>query len=250
MKEIVSVSNEKIQYVRKLVREKSFRLENNEFVVEGANIIKDLPKNIGIKFLFVEESKIQTYKDILAKFNEDIIFSVSSKVMNAISDTSTPPGILCVIDIPNFDFDDKNIVVLDGVSDPGNFGTIIRTCVACGVKNIIAINCVDYTSPKVVRSSMGGVFKVVVKNVNYEKALQLLEGYNVLSLDMSGKSIYDMEKTDSKIALVVGSEAHGVSKIMLDRCDNLISLPMIGDIESLNAAISLSVALYHLTFAL
>ena len=170
--------------------------------------------------------------------------------MNAISDTSTPPGILCVIDIPNFDFDDKNIVVLDGVSDPGNFGTIIRTCVACGVKNIIAINCVDYTSPKVVRSSMGGVFKVVVKNVNYEKALQLLEGYNVLSLDMSGKSIYDMEKTDSKIALVVGSEAHGVSKIMLDRCDNLISLPMIGDIESLNAAISLSVALYHLTFAL
>ena len=169
--------------------------------------------------------------------------------MSAISDTKTPSGILCVVKPSKMDFNKgNNVVVLDGVSDPGNMGTIIRTCVACGVKDIFAINCVDYTSPKVVRSTMGGIFNVNVIPATYEELLDKLQGYNLLTLDMNGEDIFHLTKVKSPFGLIVGSEAHGVSKILKENCTTILSLPMVGPIESLNAAVSLSVALYTLIF--
>lgn len=248
MKEISSISNNLIQKIKKL-KDKSFRYESKEFIVEGANIIKDLPKDISVCSLFVEKNKVEEYSKILNKFDQSIIYIVSEKVMAAISDTKTPAGLVCTLKMEQKEFDYSSCIILDGLSDPGNMGTIIRTAVACNIKNILAINSVDAYSMKVVRASMGGINKVNILNVAYDKALEYIKNHQVLSLDMNGENLYDIKEIKKPFALVVGNEAHGVSDIMKNACNKLISLPMRGEIESLNAAVALSVALYHITNA-
>ena len=168
MKVITSTSNPFIQKIKSL-KDKEARILFNEFIVEGENIVKDLPNFVEVDHVFVEDAKIDQYNYILDRYNDEIIYSVPQKVMRLISDTTTPSGILVVVKKQTSTFEKgSNVVVLDGVSDPGNMGTIIRTCVACGVKDIFAINTVDSTSPKVVRSTMGGIFRVNVISTTYE----------------------------------------------------------------------------------
>ena len=139
------------------------------------------------------------------------------------------------------------MALLDGVSDPGNMGTIIRTCVACSVENILAINCVDAFSPKVVRASMGGIFRVDIIEKSRQEAVELLKNHQKLCLDMNGQSIYDLDEISHPFAIIVGNESQGVSEIFKQN-SKIISLPMSGKIESLNAAVSMSIALYELSF--
>lgn len=250
MQEITSITNPKIQFVKKLVKSKSLRKDEGLIVVEGVNILKDLPSFVEVNSIFVDKDKVDEYANILSKYTDNIKYYVTSKVIDSMADTQTSPGIIFVVKVNEPKFSDGNFVVLDGVSDPGNLGTILRTCTACDVKNIISINCVDYTSPKVIRSSLGCIFKVNIIEMNHDDALEILKDKNILSLDMKGENIYSLKTIKKPFALVVGNEAHGISKILKDRCNQLISLPMIGEIESLNAGVSLSVALYQLTFGI
>ena len=248
MVKITSTSNQLVQKVRSL-KDKEARNLLNQFILEGENIVKDTESSL-VDYLFVEQSKIDDYKYILEKYPQDTVFEVPSKVMDVLSDTKTPSGILAVAKKPQVKAPNgESVVVLDGVSDPGNMGTIIRTCVACGVKDIYAINTVDAFSPKVVRSTMGGIFEVNIIPTTYEELLTKLQGYDLLTLDMNGKDIFRENIVKKPFALIVGSEAHGVSKILKEKCTQILSLPMVGKIESLNAAVSLSVALYTLTFS-
>lgn len=246
---ITSTTNPLIQKIKSL-KDKEARSLYNEFILEGENIVKDIPNISLVDYIFVDQSKIDAYRYIIEKYNKNIVYEVPAKVMGAISDTKTPSGILAVSKKPEYkEGKEKSVVVLDGISDPGNMGTIIRTCVACGIKDIYAINTVDVFSPKVVRSTMGGIFEVNVIPTTYEELLEKLQGYNLLTLDMNGKDIFKENNITKPFALVVGSEAHGVSKILKENCTQVLSLPMSGKIESLNAAVSLSVALYTLTFS-
>ena len=246
---ITSNSNPLIQKIKSL-KDKEARSLYNEFILEGENIVKDIPNTSLVDYIFVDQSKIEDYSYILKKYDKSIIYEVPSKVMSVISDTKTPSGILAVARKPQYTKgEEESVVVLDGISDPGNMGTIIRTCVACGIKDIYAINTVDAFSPKVVRSTMGGIFEVNIIPTTYEELLAKLHGYNLLTLDMNGEDIFKENKIKKPFALVVGSEAHGVSKVLKENCTQILSLPMSGKIESLNAAVSLSVALYTLTFS-
>ena len=246
---ITSTTNPLIQKIKSL-KDKEARSLYNEFILEGENIVKDIPNTSLVDYIFVDQSKIDAYRYIIEKYNKNIVYEVPAKVMGAISDTKTPSGILAVSKKPTYKKEKgKSVVVLDGISDPGNMGTIIRTCVACGIKDIYAINTVDAFSPKVVRSTMGGIFEVNVIPTTYEELFEKLQGYNLLTLDMNGKDIFKENNITKPFALVVGSEAHGVSKILKENCTQVLSLPMSGKIESLNAAVSLSVALYTLTFS-
>lgn len=248
MEKITSTSNQLVKTIKSL-KDKEARVLLNEFIVEGENIVKDLPQDLDVQYVFVDDSKLNDYKYILDRYDDNKVYAVSDFVMKAISDTKTPSGILVVVKSKTSTFEKgSNVVVLDGVSDPGNMGTIIRTCVACGVRDIFTINSVDHLSPKVVRSTMGGIFRVNVIPTTYEDLLSKLQGYNLLTLDMNGKDIFKEKDISTPFALIVGSEAHGVSKILKENCTTILSLPMVGQIESLNAAVSLSVALYNLTF--
>ena len=248
MNTITSTSNQLVKEIKAL-KDKETRSLSNLFIVEGENIVKDIPSDVQVKYVFCDDKKQSAYSYILNKYSSDIIYLVPSKVMGVLSDTKTPSGILCVCKYIQKDFSHKNVVILDGISDPGNMGTIIRTCVACGVKDIFAINTVDYLSPKVVRSTMGGIFNVNIIPSTYDDMLNKLKGYNLITLDMNGKNLFEQTDVSAPFGLIVGSEAHGVSKILKEKCTTILSLPMVGQIESLNAAVSLSVALYNLTFS-
>ena len=248
MIEITSVKNPKVQYVKKL-RDKSFRKSEGLFVVEGENIVKDMPSNIDVENIFVVKNKLGDFDYILKRYPSDKIIVVDDKVMKALSETVTPSGIFAVVKAMVIKtVVDGNVVILDGISDPGNFGTIIRTCVACGINDVLAIDCVDHTSSKVVRSSMGGIFRVNIIECKREEALRLVKEHNLYALDMGGANIYEMSKPKEPYALAVGSESKGLS-VELRKKSQIVALPMSGDIESLNAAVSLSVALYNFVFA-
>lgn len=247
MEVIISNANSKVQFVKSL-KDKAIRYEQQKLVVEGENFIKDLPSSLRVFQIFVQSEFKDKFKNILNKYSEEIIFEVTASVMKGMSDTSSPSGILAVVQIPSVARTIVgNVAVLDFVADPGNVGTIIRTCVACGIKTIITINCADVTSSKVVRSSMGAVFKTNIIDCDYQDALNLLKSHEIYCLDMAGENIFDKRISEKEFALVVGNEANGINEQIKKSCNKVLSLPMIGDMESLNAAVSMSVALYVLT---
>ncbi|MGN0788800.1 MAG: TrmH family RNA methyltransferase [Christensenellales bacterium] len=245
---ITSTTNPTIKAIKSL-KDKKTRYVSGLFVVEGSNIVKDLPSSVEVKYLVVDESKREQFASLIDKYVGQAIL-VSSKVMATLSETVTPCGILAVVKVPTArPIGGGNIVVMDGVADPGNMGTIIRSSVACGIADVIAVDCTDHLSGKVVRSSMGGVLKCNIVPCDREEVAELLQGKQVLVLDMNGKSIFDLQVDDSKPwALVVGNEAHGISETLRNRADQIVSLPMKGDMESLNAGVSLSVGLFELVF--
>lgn len=238
MEIITSVSNDRIKSLRALIKDRDERIKRREYVVEGVNIIDDMPRDLIIE-LFVRQDQYEKY----SQFGKPC-YVVSDKVMKSISDTVNPQGVIAVAVMP---CDNENVsltggvsVVLDNIRDPGNVGTIIRTAAACGVKNIVLYGDVcDPYSPKAVRSSMGGIFYVNVTT-------QLPSMF--YALDMGGINLYEHNQIlPSDYGLVVGSEAQGVSQELKQRANSIISLPMNANIESLNAGVSLSVALYHFT---
>lgn len=242
---IESVSNKKVQFLRKL-SDRSFRRANGLFVVEGYNILKDMPKSIIPHSIYVAQSKLDFYKDFIEKHSCEINI-LSDRIFNSVADTVTPQGILAVLPINITNISDKlsdRIIVLDSVSDAGNVGTIIRSAVAFGYRDIILINSADPYSGKTVRSSMGGVLKANIYETDYQEFADNVD-YPVYILDMFGENI---AKTDisGKVALVIGNEAHGVSDFFRNVKTKSLSIPMCGDMESLNAAISAGIAMFLL----
>ena len=139
--------------------------------------------------------------------------------------------------------------MLDNISDPGNLGTIIRNCDWFGIKNILlSENIVDYTNPKVIRSSMGSVFHVnLFEGIDAETLLKLKsQGYEILCADLEGENIFSHQR-NKKTILILSSESHGPSKEFLEISDKKICIPKIGDAESLNVASASAVLLAILT---
>lgn len=247
MQEITSLKNPKIQHVRKL-KDRAYRRECGQFFVEGENLVKDLPDYVSVKELYVIKIRIGEYSYVLSRYDDSIVYAVDEKTMKAMSETVTPSGILAVVEARENALDlSGDLVVTDGVSDPGNMGTIIRTCVACGIKQIIAVDSVDCYSGKVLRASMGGVFKLNINQMARDEAVSKLKGHAVYALDMNGKNIFGIKEISHPFALVVGSESRGISDEFA-KAGTVVSLPMKGDMESLNAAVSLSTALYEFVF--
>lgn len=244
MEIITSVSNAKIQRIKLLLRDRDERWNSNEYIVEGVNIVDDMPRYL-IKELFILKTNYDKYSswDVPCHL-------VSLNVMEAITDTVTPQGVIAIakmqnkddaIQYENSDYSNRGVsIVLDNLRDPGNVGTIIRTAAACGVNNIVIYGQVcDPYSPKAVRASMGGIFYVTISKILPKR---------LYALDMGGRNIYTLsDAMPSNYGIIVGSEAHGVSSELRAAAEEIISLPMNGRIESLNAGVSLAVALYHFT---
>ena len=164
-------------------------------------------------------------------------------------------SVIAVAKIPEkqiINYDDSLILILDGIRDPGNLGTIIRTAKWFGVNTIICSeDCVDAFSPKVVQSTMGALFHV---NVIYEDIQTFIgdlktKGFHIHGAAMEGTSIYKTDKS-SKTALIIGSESHGIRENVLKHCNTLFTIPNLEEeqkVESLNAAIATSIILSELT---
>jgi len=189
------------------------------------------------------------------------VYTVTERVLRALSDTKTPQGIVAAIGIPApLDLDTLEavaaagsglLVALDGVRDPGNVGAIWRTADAVGaVGLLLSGDCADQFSPKVVRASMGALFRVPTLRCD-ELAGELrglgAAGYEVLVSALCGEDFFTYRASGAARVLVIGGEARGVSEAVVDAAARVLTLPMRGGAESLNAAVAAGIMMYHLS---
>ena len=255
MQVISSKDNEAIKNIRKL-KEKKYRDLENAFIVEGIKLVEEaIEENATIKQIVVCEECIkdgtltQEMKYKIAKY--ECIY-VTEKVFNLLSDVKTPQGILAVIEKKNneskIDYSQDIIIALDGIQDPGNLGTILRTVDSAGLNQIIiSKNSADSYNPKVVRSTMGAIFRVnIIETDNLVETLKQVQKNKfevvVTALD-TNNSIYDIEYKNKVI--VIGNEANGVSKEVQSLADKKVKIPMLGKTESLNASVAASIMIYE-----
>lgn len=249
MKIISSRDNQYIKDCLKL-KQRKYRDKTNHFIIEGQRIFKEAVTYSphSIKQIFIEESEVNKYD--LAEVKAEI-FIISSKLMLEISDTDTPQGILAVVEKLDWDLEkvkrDNNLfVLLDNIADPGNIGTIIRTALAFNIGGVLlTLGSVDPYSPKVIRSTMGGIFHLpIFQNIT----LSDIENFKNAGFKLVGSSLnnainyYEYDYKNPTI-LIIGNEAHGISHELLNRCDNLVKIPINVVVDSLNAGVACGIIL-------
>ena len=159
MKEIASATNETFKRIKSL-KTKAARKQLGLMLAEGERTVADLPDECAVRMLVLAKSQADRFAHLAESKGAAETIVVPDKLFESLSDTVTPSGVIAVVATPPpARVTAADCVVLDGVSDPGNFGTIVRTCAACGIEQIVAVGCTDFTSPKVVRASMGCVFR-------------------------------------------------------------------------------------------
>lgn len=255
MQVIKSKENELIKNIKKL-KDKKYRDEENKFLVEGIKMVQEaIDENARISKVVICEDCIndgtisQELLYDIAKLN---CIYVSEKVFQTISDVTNPQGILAVVEKENGEehilFDEDVIVVLDGLQDPGNLGTILRTVDSVNLKQIIlSEKTADPYNPKVVRSTMGAIYRVnMIRSKNIIETLKNIKKhkYDIMVTSLqTDKSIYDVDF--KKKVIVIGNEANGVSKEVIELANEKVKIPMLGKTESLNAAVATGVILYE-----
>ncbi len=240
---ITSTSNDKIKRLRSLYKDRKNRYLYGEYVAEGVTMVKDLDESV-LTEVFIKESR---YDELSSFFPSEKTVVVKDAVFDTVADTKTPSGVIVTIKIPkNAEISGDKVIMLCGLSDAGNVGTIIRTACARGIKTVICVDTADPFSPKSVRASMGGIVKTDIIITDYEKAFSLIDGYMLVALDMDGICIYDYKQA-GKTVIAVGNESHGIPDCVKSECDVKINIPMAKDgVESLNAAVSAGIAMYLL----
>lgn len=254
---IESPDNNRIKTVRKLANRKA-RDEENKIVIEGINLVSEaVRRNIRTDFIMVSDDF--NGGDFLTECINDPaiqVCEVKSAAFNRITDAENGVGILAVIDKNELGYADMsrisgsdNVLVLDRVQDPGNLGTMIRTAVAAGYSMIIAVRgTADVYSQKVLRATAGMIFDIPVKYV--DDAQKLRDTLKVLAkrivvTTVDGGRPYFEENLKNGIALVIGNEGNGVSQEVLNIADVRVTIPMRGEIESLNVAVSAAILMYE-----
>ena len=255
MQTITSKDNELIKHIRKL-KDKKYRDESNEYVVEGVKLVEEaVIENAKIKQIIVCEDTSRTYEiptHIMLEIAKYECISVSDKIFNIITQVTNPQGIMAIIEKnaqnAKIDYTQDIIVVLDDVQDPGNLGTILRTVDSIGLNQIIVSKgTADAFNSKVVRSTMGAIFRIKIIEVeNLAQAIKEMRKHHfklmVTSLQTKN-SIYDIDF--NKKIIVIGNEANGVSKEIQDMADEKAKIPMLGRTESLNASVAAGVVMYE-----
>lgn len=242
IKEITSTENKLYKQTKKLLN-RSERNKTKLFIAEGQRIVEDAVAANVAEYIFVSENYDGIVYDLPT-------YKVSNKMFAALSDTETTQGIIAVcrmVDYNMEEIDCDTLLVCDGVSDPGNLGTLIRTAECSGVGGAILLKgTVDPYSPKVVRSTMGSIFRVPVYFADVDALDKHLTDYSIVATVLDGsKDLYDIEFPE-KTAVVVGNEAHGVSKEVADMAQIRTLIPMCGNSESLNASVAGSVVMYEI----
>lgn len=239
---ITSRTNLKIKNVKSLKAKKT-RDEQNVFVVESVKLVEEaLKSGFKINQFFIIDGVSLPYE-----VDESIIEYVSKDVFDSISSEVTPQGVLAVIEKPQERKpNNKSAILLDNVQDPANVGAIIRTSASAGYEDIYLIESADPFSPKSVRASMGGIFKVNLHFIKREDAKKTISLPFVVA-DMKGENIFNFKK-EEEICLVIGNEGNGVSKEIKDKADYTVSIPMQNQMESLNASVSAGILMYLLKY--
>ena len=249
---ITSAQNSKIKLVRALLGRAKERREAGMFVVEGVRLIEEAVKgDWRLETVLFDETLSERGKSQVEGLRSRgvDVEEVSESLMKSLSETETPQGILAVLKftelpIPN----NLNFVLIpDQIRDPGNLGTLLRSAAATGVQAVLLPpETTDAFAPKVLRAGMGAHFRVPIREMGWEEIHDVckLSGLQVWVADMDGKSCWEMD-LKQPFALIIGGEAEGASDEARKLATQKISIPMAGNVESLNAGVAGSVLMFE-----
>lgn len=254
---VKSKDNPNIKLYQKLAASKKERLKYGMFVLEGLRIVKDAVKEKRVEYLLITEQAFEKYQSEFsqADLNNARFIVISNELGNKISQTEKTQGIFAVCNLPEkkiLDFKNNSgkYIVLVNVQDPGNMGMIIRTADALGIDGIIISDCCDLYSPKVIRSTMGSVFRTEIfdepdlnklfsamnqNNIKSYAAVIENDAYNIKDIDFGGGC-----------AVFIGNEGNGLPDEVSSECTAKITIPMQGTINSLNAAMAAGIMMWEL----
>ena len=250
---ITSTANPQIKNLIQLQKKNRLRQEQGIFIIEGIKMYREAPTDQVIK-TYVSESfyKKHQKEDIWKGESLEI---VTDRVFEAASDTKTPQGVLSLVKRFEYDLDDiiqgstPLIMVLENIQDPGNLGTIFRTAEAAGATGIVlSKDCVDLYNPKVIRSTMGAIFRIpFIYTDDLKGTIDELkrEGITVYAAHLKGENSYDMEDYKTACAFLIGNEGNGLTEETAACADRKILIPMEGGAESLNAAVASAVLMFE-----
>lgn len=242
--------------MRELLKSAEYRHQTDLFAAEGDHLCGELAERcVQIEYFLYTEKAAEKYPETVQKaLSKSLEASIiTDELSDYISDTKTPQGLFTAAErfgdpIPK---DARRIVVLDGVQDPGNVGTIIRSAEAFGIDGVLySPSCADVFTPKTLRASMGSVFRVPTQFYSGAENLRgWLRGFTVFGamLDNTAKRLGEAVFHD-KTAVIIGSEGSGISPEIAEICDEKIYIPIKGA-ESLNAAMAASIIMWEMRTA-
>lgn len=260
---ITSMGNSQVKELSALMKKARERRKQNAFVVEGIRIAREVPQEELIKLYLSESlSKLRKSDDMdeqtrqwMCTIPEEKIEVLSDAVFKNVSDTVTPQGALAVAKCRNPKIEEWElpkkgcILVLENIQDPGNLGTILRTAEGAGVAGILmSRDTVDIYSPKVVRSTMGSIFRMpFFVSEQLEEDIQTLKGKGVrmYAAHLKGKNNYYDCSFDELVGFMIGNEGNGLTDKTAALADEYLRIPMEGQVESLNAAMAAGILMYE-----
>lgn len=260
---ITSTSNKRVKNVIALLSKAKERKKQQSFVVEGIKMFVEAPEQWIREVYISEELDLETPENAvtadkikrLEGLSNVVVEAVSAEVFEKMCDTKTPQGVLSVLNMPEYTFDgivkspDGLYLVLEDIQDPGNLGTMMRTGEGAGIAGVIMSNhTVDLFNPKTIRATMGSIYRVpfvYVRDLSESIKDMHALGIKAYAAHLEGQNAYDKEDYEGATAFLIGNEGNGLSKEIADLADCYIKIPMLGQVESLNAAIAASLLIYE-----
>ena len=246
---ITSTSNPKIKQVALLRDKARARREEGAYVVEGLRMFREIPAGdvrevyVTQDFYNKNESLCSTYKDLQV---------VSDKVFEKIADTVTPQGVVAVVSMKETSLEDvlkgDFLLFLENIQDPGNLGTLFRTAEGAGVKGIIiSKGSADIYNPKVIRSTMGSIFRMPYIYVDDIASVISKEAsnMNIYAAALEGAKDYTTVSYTGRCGILIGNEGNGLKNETIKAAGKSVYIPMQGSVESLNASISGAILMYE-----
>ncbi|MCR5215316.1 MAG: RNA methyltransferase [Lachnospiraceae bacterium] len=260
---ITSSSNANIKYVINLQKKAKARKQEQCFVVEGVRMTLEAPVDL-VKVVYVstsfKEKNRKEYEQVQQVFGRKkvLVEEVTDSIMESMSDTKTPQGILAVVAMPQYGLvdilegrDNPLVIVLDDLQDPGNLGTILRTGEGAGISGVVmSKNTVDIYNPKVIRSTMGSLYRVPFVYVeDLVTALAQMHSlkFRSYAMHLQGEKYYDAMDFTGPTAILIGNEGNGLSDAVANAASEYVKIPMEGQVESLNAAVSAAIMMYEVS---
>lgn len=252
---ITSTSNQQIKEAARLIKKAKERKNQGLFVVEGFKMVKEASM-LGLveKVYLSEELDRREEQERLGFVLEQESYEwVKKEVFKSLSDTMTPQGVLAVVKMPEYTLEElfakQNLLFLEDIRDPGNVGTMVRTAEGASFGGVVlSKESADLFNPKVVRSTMGSIFRMPYYYVESipDAVLQAKEkGFQVFGTHLGGEHSYTQESYLGKTGIVIGNESKGMSEETAEAVSTLVKIPMGGNVESLNAAVAAAVMMYE-----
>ncbi|MDD5999803.1 MAG: RNA methyltransferase [Lachnospiraceae bacterium] len=253
---ITSTSNDRIKQIMKYRKSAKERRKQGVFLVEGIRMFVEIPET-WCQEVYMTEDFLERHQEQIPEYLLSKVELVAPHVMEAMTDTKTPQGVISVVSQPTYSIEEvcmqkedsePLILALENLQDPGNLGTIVRTAEGAGVTGIVmSRETVDIYNPKVVRATMGSIFRVpfcYVENLTDWIASMNVREVGTYSAHLQGTSFYDFDYQKPTI-FCIGNEGNGLTDALSQTTKHKIKIPMMGNVESLNAATAATVLMYE-----